>query len=109
MFYDGKTQNSVVSIKLFANCYCFLQKNNVTPLPKGKNLVLLSFEEQKVTADNVFSLNLFKNLSSANTSNANLFVSTLSVSFALGMTSNGANGQTLDAIRNTLNFAGLTQ
>jgi serpin B len=97
----------VLSFLLIVVASC--KKNNVTPLPKGKNLVLSSFEEQKVTADNVFSLNLFKKLNSANTSNANLFVSPLSVSFALGMTSNGANGQTLDAIRNTLNFAGLTQ
>jgi len=57
----------------------------------------------------VFTLKLFKNLSSSNTANANLFVSPLSVSFALGMTSNGAGGTTLDAMKNTLNFKGLTQ
>ena len=102
-----KTSLLVLSFLIVAIASC--KKNNVTPPIKGKNLVLSSFEEQKVTADNVFSLKLFKNLSNANVSNANLFVSPLSVSFALGMTSNGANGQTLDAIRNTLNFAGLTQ
>jgi serpin B len=76
---------------------------------KGKNLVLTPLDQQKVTADNAFALKLFKNLDSANTGGDNLFVSPLSVSFALGMTSNGANGATLDAFKNTLNFAGLTQ
>jgi serpin B len=102
-----KTSLLLLSFLIIVIASC--KKNNITPLLKGKSLVLSSFEEQKVTADNVFSLKLFKNLSDANTSSANLFASPLSVSFALGMTSNGANGQTLDAIRNTLNFAGLTQ
>jgi serpin B len=102
-----KTPLLLLSFLIVAIASC--KKNNVTPPIKGKNLVLSAFEEQKVTADNVFSIKLFQNLNSANTLNDNLFASPLSVSFALGMTSNGANGQTLDAIRNTLNFAGLTQ
>jgi len=91
-------------IVAFASC----KKAKVTPTP-GKNLVLTSFEQQKVTADNAFTLSLFKNLDSANTTGGNLFVSPLSVSFALGMTSNGAGGSTLEAFKKTLNFAGLTQ
>jgi serpin B len=91
----------------FASC----KKANTVPqnANKGKSLVLTSFEQQKVTADNAFTLKLFKNLDSANTGNVNLFASPLSVSFALGMTSNGANGQTLAAFKNTLNFNGLSQ
>ena len=85
------------------------KSGTVSPASKGKNLVLTSLDQQKITADNAFTLNLFKNLVSANTGGANLFVSPLSVSFALGMTSNGAAGQTLTAFQNTLNFAGLTQ
>ncbi len=81
---------------------------------KGKDLGLTSLDLQKVTADNAFAIKLFKNLDSANaasatTAGSNLFISPLSVSFALGMTSNGAAGQTLTAFQNTLNFAGLTQ
>jgi len=93
----------------FASC----KKAAVTPNQnnnnKGKNLVLTVIEQQKVTADNAFTLKLFKNLDSTNTGGANLFVSPLSVSFALGMTSNGANGATLTAFKKTLNFAGLSQ
>ncbi len=90
----------------FASC----KKANTVPQNLiGKNLVLTSFDQLKVTADNAFTLKLFKNLDSANTGDTNLFVSPLSVSFALGMTSNGSAGQTLAAFQNTLNFAGLTQ
>jgi serpin B len=93
----------------FASC----KKAGTTPaankINEGKSLVLTPLDEQKVTADNAFSLKLFKNLDSANAGGGNLFVSPLSVSFALGMTSNGAAGQTLTAFQNTLNFAGLTQ
>jgi len=92
-------------IIVIASC----KKNSIKPVVTGKNLVLSALEQQNVTADNVFTLKLFKNLSSSNTANANLFVSPLSVSFALGMTSNGAGGTTLDAMKNTLNFKGLTQ
>lgn len=94
-------------IIVFASC----KKNNMVSPNKnsGKDLVLNSLEQQKVTADNSFSLKLFKNLNSSNTSGANLFVSPLSVSFALGMTSNGSAGQTLTAFQNTLGFNGLTQ
>jgi len=84
------------------------KKNGVVP-SKGKDLVLTPAELQKVAADNAFSLKLFKKLDSASTGNTNLFVSPLSVSFAFGMTSNGANGQTLTAIRNTMDFNQFTQ
>lgn len=84
-------------------------KKSGVVLGKGKDLVLTPAELQKVASDNAFTLKLFKNLDSANTSSANLFISPLSVSFAFGMTSNGANGQTLTAIRNTMNFNGFTQ
>ena len=92
-------------IIVIASC----KKNNIKPVVTGKNLVLSALEQQKVTADNVFTLKLFKNLNSSNTAGANLFASPLSVSFALGMTSNGAGGTTLDAMKSTLNFNGLTQ
>ena len=86
------------------------KKSGIAPSGfKGKDLGLTPLDLQKVTADNAFAIKLFKNLDSTNTAGGNLFISPLSVSFALGMTSNGAAGQTLTAFQNTLNFAGLTQ
>jgi serpin B len=106
MMFKHKTPLLFFSlIIVIASC----KKGNIKPVVTGKNLVLSALEQQKVTADNVFTLKLFKNLNSSNTDGANLFASPLSVSFALGMTSNGAGGTTLDAMKSTLNFNGLTQ
>ncbi|WP_040626762.1 serpin family protein [Mucilaginibacter paludis] len=82
-----------------------------TPVPQdtGKDLVLTAVEQQKVGADNAFALKLFKTISAGNTDNSNLFFSPLSVSFALAMADNGANGQTLTDINNVMNFNGFTQ
>jgi serpin B len=104
-----KTPLLIFTLLLFGFASC--KKANTVPqnVGKGKALVLTSFEQQKVTADNAFTLKLFKNLDGTNTANGNLFISPLSVSFALGMTSNGANGTTLDAFKKTLNFNGLSQ
>jgi serpin B len=83
--------------------------SKVTPLLPGKNLVLTAYEQQKVTADNAFSLRLFNSVDSTNSSGANLVISPLSVSFALGMTSNGAGGTTLAAFQHVLGFNGVSQ
>ena len=85
-------------------------KSSVKPNPgPGINLILSATEQQQATADNAFTLNLFKTVQSADNSGDNLFLSPLSVSFALGMTSNGAKGATLDGIKSTLDFTGFTQ
>jgi len=69
---------------------------------------LTSTEQALVTADNSFG---FKLLAAVNKEDAgkNVFISPTSVSVALGMTLNGANGATRDSMARTLEFAGLTQ
>lgn len=69
---------------------------------------LTSVEQAVVSADNSFG---FKLLAAVNKEDAgkNVFVSPTSVSMALGMTLNGANGATRDSMARTLEFAGLTQ
>jgi serine protease inhibitor len=83
-------------------------KNDNNP-DKGKDLELTDAEHLKVAADNAFTLKLVKQLNNVNTGTENLFLSPLSVSFALGMTSNGAKGQTLEGINNAMEFKGFTQ
>ncbi len=80
----------------------------ITP-GKGKDLVLSSVGLQKAAADNAFTFNLFKTVKAGDNSNNNLFISPLSVGFAIGMTSNGANGQTFSAIKTAMNYNGFTQ
>lgn len=94
-----------ISIFVFASCH----KDHVIVPQKGIDLVLNATEQHQATADNAFTFNLFKTVRSASTDGKNLFISPLSVSFALGMTSNGAKGATLEAIRNTLGFNAFTQ
>lgn len=98
---------SALALGLTAFTAC--KKTDVSVDAPGIELNLTATEMQKVSADNSFSLKLFKNLAAGNPATKNLMISPLSVGFALGMTSNGANGTTLDAIRSTLNFSGFTQ
>ncbi|WP_449440420.1 serpin family protein [Pedobacter steynii] len=84
------------------------KKDNKT-LDQGKDLILTAREQQKVEADNAFTFKLFKETLSSPIAGKNLMLSPLSVSIALGMTSNGSNGSTLEAIRNTMEFKDFTE
>lgn len=69
---------------------------------------LTTSEQLIVDSDNRFGFNLFRALSSDEGSN-NVFISPLSVSVALGMTLNGADGETYEAMRKTLELNGLSE
>ena len=69
---------------------------------------LTTAERQVSEADNRFGLKLFRALSEAER-DENLFISPLSVSMALGMTMNGASGETYAAMQETLELAGLSE
>ena len=60
-----------------------------------------------VNADNLFGLELFQKITESDDSD-NIMVSPLSVSLALAMTYNGANGETKLAMENTLKLNGLS-
>lgn len=91
---------------IFASC----KKSGQQPSHNtGKNLVLTAVEQQKAITDNTFNFKLFNNLAAANTGGGNLMISPLSISFAMGMTVNGASGQTLTAIDSAMQFSGFTQ
>jgi len=67
-----------------------------------------SLEKTLSRADNQFGFKLFQELNTE-TGDSNLFISPFSVAMALGMTLNGANGETEQAMRRTLELTGLTQ
>ena len=69
---------------------------------------LTGSENKVVTGSNEFAFNLFRtgNLSQHK---ANVFMSPLSASMALGMTANGANGATYDEMRTALRLSGATR
>jgi len=65
-------------------------------------------EKSLAKADNQFGWSLFQQLNKV-TADSNLFISPFSVSMALGMTLNGAAGETEQAMQQTLELTGLTQ
>jgi serpin B len=75
----------------------------VAPAPRN-----FTVDERAVsTANTAFGLNLLREIHEAE-GEANVFLSPLSASMALGMTMNGAREETLDAMRETLGFGGMT-
>lgn len=64
-------------------------------------------ERKLLEADNLFGINLFKEIVAAEP-DANIFISPLSVSMALGMAYNGAGGATATQMQDTLGLSELT-
>ena len=69
---------------------------------------LSSSEQLVVQSDNSFGLKLFRAMNEAEP-DSNVIISPLSVSMALGMTLNGADGTTYDDMASTLEMAGLSE
>ncbi|MEX1184558.1 MAG: serpin family protein [Gemmatimonadota bacterium] len=69
---------------------------------------LLAVELAVAAASNEFGMDLFRQVAAAE-SDANVLISPLSASLALGMTLNGADGTTYTAMRDALGFAGMTE
>jgi len=68
---------------------------------------LTTLEKRLVESNNKFGFKLFKEIVKEE-QDKNVFISPLSVSMALGMTLNGANGGTKEAMEQTLELLGLT-
>ncbi len=86
--------------------FVFTQCAHNNPIaPEARELTKL--EKSLVASDNKFGLKLFKEINKAE-QDKNIFISPLSISMALGMTLNGANGETQAAMEQTLELAGLT-
>ncbi|MBN2172574.1 MAG: serpin family protein [Bacteroidales bacterium] len=92
---------------LFLSC----SKNEVTDpgnIDYQQKIFLTEKGKALVQADNTFGIKLFKNLNEISEGNGNIIISPLSISIALGMTYNGANGETEAAMQNTLELQGLS-
>ena len=76
----------------------------ITELPRA----LTASERTVIGASNRFGLELAARVTAAD-ARPNVVISPLSASMALGMTLNGANGRTFDAMRSALGFGSLPQ
>ncbi|QXD14207.1 serpin family protein [Rhodocaloribacter litoris] len=86
----------------------FLASEDAPPFERAELRPLTSTEQAVIEADNGFGLRLFRTLHEAEPGQ-NLFISPLSVSMALGMTLNGAAGETRAAMEATLGKTGLSE
>ena len=76
----------------------------ITELPRS----LSQAEVDLIEANNVFALKLFREIDAQSAPDSNIFVSPLSISMALGMTYNGAAGETRLAMGRTLEVQDLS-
>ncbi len=77
-------------------------------IEQGQSRPLTSMEQALVASDNTFGFKLFQSLNGGEAGKS-VFISPVSVSMALGMTMNGANGTTRDEMARTLEFGGMSQ
>jgi len=80
---------------------------NAPEVPEEPIPDLASVEKRLIESDNKFGLKLFKEIIREE-SDSNVFISPLSVAMALGMTYNGAAGETQKAMQRTLELEGFT-
>ncbi len=84
------------------------KENTETP-GDYKQVNLTEKQKQLINTSNTFGFEFFKKVIEISGIESNMMVSPLSVSMALGMTRNGASGNTLEAMTNTLGFAGMSE
>jgi serine protease inhibitor len=102
----NRTFVAVASVTaLTAGC---AEKNMTGPEPQEPVRAFTAAEQHISNASTAFGLGLLLELSAAEPQ-GNLLVSPLSASMALGMTLNGAVGETFDAMRTTLGFNDMTE
>jgi len=89
--------NAIILVLLLTIGGC---SNNLAPVPEPQDIVMTQKSIELVKADNAFTFNLFKALPGSQ--GKNVMVSPLSISLALSMALNGADGTTKTDMINTL-------
>jgi serpin B len=102
-------KRSLIFITILSiSCFIFSCKKDKTDAPgEFRQVNLTEKQKQLINTSNAFGFDFFKKAVEISGSETNMMVSPLSVSMALGMTRNGAAGSTLEAMTNTLGFAGM--
>ncbi len=97
-----------ISLFLVTLSLCFLSCKDFGTAPEKQEVrQLTELEKRLVQTSNQFGFNLLRTVNQSE-AGKDVFISPLSVSMALGMTLNGANGTTQEAIRTTLGFSEMT-
>ncbi len=102
-------KNLILFVFSFTFSFLFLQCNDQITQYEGDSVRELSTQEKKVSGSSEdFGLKLFRKTNELETGK-NIFIAPLSVSYALGMTLNGANNDTYEAMKKTLELNSLSQ
>ncbi|MDR1090083.1 MAG: serpin family protein [Prevotella sp.] len=96
-----------IPLFLFVLLSCSSDDTRVAELPDAEPIVLKTQFDNKLKNNNVFAFDLFK-ATYKNEDKANIFISPLSVDMALGMTWNGAAGDTKTEMQAALRNQGYT-
>ncbi len=95
---------SLLILALFTQYSC----EKADPVDKEPKKIVLNLKSAEIIqADQQFAFELFREVNELSEED-NLMISPLSVSYALGMTYNGAAGETKEAFRQVLHFGDLT-
>lgn len=98
---------SLILVLFIGILFCHCSENPAQPPPSSGPIDITEMEKVLIESDNKFGLKLLREINAAQ-GDSNLFISPLSVAMALGMTLNGADGTTLEAMEQTLELSGLT-
>jgi len=97
-----------VSLIFIFFSFLFIQCEKQATVPTENPIrSFTELEKQVAASSDKFGLNIFRETNRTQ-ADSNIFISPLSISMALGMTLNGANGTTYDAMKSTLEFDGLS-
>jgi serine protease inhibitor len=94
----------VMTLLAFAGCSKeeSIVKREIVPITLTNN------QKALVLSNNAFGFDIFRKINDNERADNNVFISPLSISLALAMTCNGASGETLTEMQNTLRFPDLS-
>ena len=101
-------KSSVVFISIIIFLILFMCTRDFSVFPEGNiDRELTSLEKELTSSSSEFGFQVFRKILQ-DQPDSNLFISPLSISMALGMTYNGAEGETENAMRTTLGYGDLS-
>lgn len=102
---SAMTKYIILSFLLLSLPFSACEKNNPDDIPGDPIPIELSMiEELLIESDNEFSFDIFKLIMQEESAIENIMISPLSISYALSMTMNGANGATRDSMMKALRY-----
>jgi serine protease inhibitor len=100
-------RNALSSLLVLSTCLVLSPCSEYPVSNPEEPFELTASQKALIESDNKFGLKLFQEVNEAE-GDSNIFISPLSVAMALGMTYNGANGSTQEAMEQALELSGLS-